>query len=164
MRNLNLFAGIFACFLTAGVIALSAEKAPVVQIRLASDMPSPDSEPMNFVVHAPNGTLTNLLYVQKEVLLDETAFASAKLGKNQIGQPVLDMRLTAGGAKLFAELTRQHVHERLAIIVCGEIRTAPVIAQEIRGGKLEISGGFTEMEAEKLATKIEDALKEIKKQ
>jgi len=61
------------------------------------------------------------------------------------------------GSKLFGELTGAHVNERLAVVVDGEVITAPNIKTAIFG-HCEISGSFTEQSARALASALENPL------
>jgi len=139
-------------------IAIAASTPPVFQMRLVLDTAASDSEPMTYVAHYQNHTHTNLLYVQKAILLDETALKSAKLGTAGLGWPVIEITFTDAGAKRFAEVTRQNIHKRLAIVIDGQLCEAPIIQTEISGGKAQISGSFSKKEAKDLAKKISDAL------
>jgi len=55
-------------------------------------------------------------------------------------------------------MTRRNVGKRLAIIIDGQVYSAPVIRTEISGGKAEISGNFSEQEAKDLAKKMSEAV------
>ncbi len=62
--------------------------------------------------------------------------------------------LTTEGTRLFADWTAAHVNEQLAIVVDGELVSAPTIASPIPGGVVQISGSFTKAQAEQLADEI----------
>ncbi len=62
------------------------------------------------------------------------------------------------GASQFAELTRQNVGNRLAIVLDGKVMSAPVIQDAIYGGNAQITGSFTEEEARNLASVLENPL------
>ncbi|MDO9202832.1 MAG: protein translocase subunit SecD, partial [Hydrogenophaga sp.] len=55
------------------------------------------------------------------------------------------------GSRIFRDVTRENVGKRMAIILFekgrGEVVTAPVIRTEIGGGRVQISGAMTTMEA-----------------
>ncbi len=55
------------------------------------------------------------------------------------------------GKDKFAEFTRRHVDEILAIVLNGKILSAPSINEAILGGSAQISGNFTAEEAQQLA-------------
>jgi SecD/SecF fusion protein len=62
------------------------------------------------------------------------------------------------GAKQFGELTAAHVNERLAIVLDGEVQSAPNIQTAIYGGSAVITGRFSEQEARNLASVLENPL------
>ncbi|TLD72672.1 protein translocase subunit SecD [Phragmitibacter flavus] len=62
------------------------------------------------------------------------------------------------GADLFAKLTSAHVGERLAIIVDGEVISAPNLKDAILTGSAVISGDYKEAQARGLATALENPL------
>jgi preprotein translocase subunit SecD len=143
----------------AGLAALAAVAAEptVFQIRLVVDTPSADSETMTNITGTAGHTYTNVLQVQKAVLLDQSALKSAKPGKDNLGNPILDIAMTEAGAKQFAVITRQHLHERLAIVVNGQLCEAPMVQSEIPGGLVEITGNFSSQEIRDLAKKLNTA-------
>ena len=69
------------------------------------------------------------------------------------------MRLDSEGAKMFGDLTTTHVGERLAIMLDGDIQSAPSIRQPIYGGEAVITGRFSDQEARNLASVLENPLK-----
>ena len=95
-----------------------------------------------------------ILNVDKAVLLDNTAIQSARQDKNRFGNQEIEITFTEAGRKRFAEITRQHVHQQLAIIMDEEVLAAPRIQMEIDEGVAKISGVFREDEARDLAVKI----------
>ena len=54
------------------------------------------------------------------------------------------------GKKLFSDITKKHVGEELAIVLDGQIISAPVINEEIPNGEAQITGQFTPEEAKAL--------------
>jgi SecD/SecF fusion protein len=71
---------------------------------------------------------------------------------------LIQIVFTADGKKRFAEVTRESVGRRLAIVIDGRLHSAPRIMTAIPGGKAEISGSFSEPEARELAAKITASL------
>ena len=55
------------------------------------------------------------------------------------------------GAAAFARLTARHVGQKLALVVDGEVRSAPEIRTAITEGRALISGMATRLEAHPLA-------------
>jgi beta-lactamase regulating signal transducer with metallopeptidase domain len=133
-------------------------KTPVFQMRLVLDAPTDDTEAMtNEFQNGSTARAAEVLNLQKTVLLDQTALKSAKLSKDQRGFPEIDLTFTDAGRKQFAEVTRQHLHQRLAIVIDGKLCSAPVIASEISGGKANINGNFSQEEAQTLTAKLNAA-------
>lgn len=69
-------------------------------------------------------------------------------------EPVVSIRFNAEGAELFADITREHVGEQLAIFLDGKPISSPNINEAIVGGTAIISGGFTPQEARELAQNL----------
>jgi len=65
--------------------------------------------------------------------------------------PEVKLTLNKEGRKKFAKLTRENVGRRLAIILDGVVKSAPVIREPILDGEAVISGNFTVEEAQDLA-------------
>ncbi|MDP2690252.1 MAG: protein translocase subunit SecD, partial [Deltaproteobacteria bacterium] len=57
----------------------------------------------------------------------------------------------SAGARIFERITTQNVGKRLAIVLDGNVHSAPQIREEITGGKAQITGSFTYEEATDLA-------------
>ncbi len=74
------------------------------------------------------------------------------------GEPEIDFELNDEGAKIFGEVTKENIGRQLAIILDGELYSAPVIRSEIPGGRGQISGSFTQPEAFELANVLENPL------
>ncbi len=84
------------------------------------------------------------------------AIADAKVDfdSDGFGQPKISLTLSPIGSKKFSELTQKHVGERLAIVLDGEVLSAPNIREPILNGQAEISGSFTFDEASVLALSL----------
>src|SRR3989344_1180596 len=57
--------------------------------------------------------------------------------------PSIALELTDEGAKIFSEITKENVGKRLAVYLDGAPISAPVVQEEITGGKAQITGNFT---------------------
>ncbi|MCX7871860.1 MAG: protein translocase subunit SecD [Verrucomicrobiae bacterium] len=74
------------------------------------------------------------------------------------GQILIRFELIDEGAKLFADITRENIGQRLAIVLDGELYSAPIIRSEIPSGSGVIEGRFTPEEAIELANVLENPL------
>ncbi|SER09616.1 preprotein translocase subunit SecD [Nitrosomonas sp. Nm51] len=95
------------------------------------------------------------LLVKKQVLLTGERIIDAQPGFNEDNQPAVHLRLDNNGAQIFKKLTRENVGRRMAILLIernlAEVVTAPVIREEIGGGRVQISGRMTTAEARDVA-------------
>ncbi len=91
-------------------------------------------------------------YLLKEVpILDGSMLTDAKVGFDQMNQPVINFSLNSEGAKIFGDFTAKSVGKHLAIVLDNKVYSAPVIRERIGGGSGQISGGFTVQEAHDVA-------------
>jgi len=97
-----------------------------------------------------------MLLVKKQVILTGERINDAQPGfDNRTNEPAVHINLDGIGARLFKEATRENVGKRMAIILFekgrGEIVTAPVIREEIGGGRVQITGQMDTVEAQDIA-------------
>jgi len=77
--------------------------------------------------------------------------ANMRFDQSQFNQPVVALQFNREGAEEFAKLTSENVGRRLAIVLDGEVQSAPVIREPIPNGEAVISGNFSQREANDLA-------------
>ncbi len=92
------------------------------------------------------------------ILLENKVLMTGDMVKNaqvRIGgtfnEPYVSLDLTSRGGKVFATITEKNVGRRMAIVLDGVVKSAPVIRERILGGSAQISGSFTHEEASDLA-------------
>jgi preprotein translocase subunit SecD len=96
------------------------------------------------------------LLVKKQVVLTGEYISDAAPGfDQQTSEPVVHISLDGRGARIFRDTTRENVGKRMAILLIekgkAEVITAPVIREEIGGGRVQISGAMTTQEANDVA-------------
>lgn len=69
----------------------------------------------------------------------------------QTNEPAVSITFDTVGAERFARLTTENVGQQFAIILDGEVLSAPVIREPILGGTSQISGGFSVEKATQLS-------------
>jgi len=85
--------------------------------------------------------------------------AKAWVGRHEItNEPEILFQLTAEGAAIFAEITREHTGHLLAIVLDGVLYSAPRINEPITGGSGRITGNFDVNEAIEIAQVLENPL------
>jgi preprotein translocase subunit SecD len=82
--------------------------------------------------------------------------AAAQIGSNQTGQRTVDFTLNQNGKDKFAEYTQNNIGKYFAIVLDGEVISAPVIKSSIPNGQVQIEsggiGGYPLAEAQNLVT------------
>ncbi len=90
------------------------------------------------------------IVVKKRVMVSGENLIDAQPTFDQ-GQPIVSFRFDAAGGKRFGDATSHNVGKRLAIVLDGQVISAPNIREPILGGSGVITGGFTVAEAQDLA-------------
>src|SRR3989449_4611343 len=95
---------------------------------------------------------------QPYVVLKRTLLTGAELTRAEVqadpnspGNWQVAIEFTATGARIFGDVTEQNVGRRLAIILDGNLYSAPRINERIPGGRAVITGQFSVNEARDLA-------------
>jgi preprotein translocase subunit SecD len=90
--------------------------------------------------------------VGKKALLTGRDLATARVSIDQnTSEPYVSLEFNSGGGKAFGDLSETNVGKRLAIVLDGNVHSAPVIREKIPSGRAQITGGFTTQEATDLA-------------
>ncbi len=92
------------------------------------------------------------ILVKKQVILTGDYISDAAPGFDQrTSEPVVHITFNGTGARIFRDTSRENVGKRMAILLIekgqAEVITAPVIREEIGGGRVQISGAMTTQEA-----------------
>lgn len=87
--------------------------------------------------------------------LDGSVISSAKVvaGKSD-SNPKLSLTMNAAGTAQWAAITKQNIGRCIAIVLNGHVRSYPRVQNEISGGQTEITGNFTEAEANDLVSNL----------
>ncbi len=113
-------------------------------VDLESARPGPASR--SLPMHEGTGNII----VKKRALITGDMLTDSQAAFNQ-NAPVVTFRFNALGARRFCDVTRDNIGKPFAIVLDGEVISAPVIRDAICGGSGEISGGFTVKEAADLS-------------
>jgi preprotein translocase subunit SecD len=94
--------------------------------------------------------------VRRQVVLTGDRINDAQPGFDQrTNEPAVHVNLDGTGGRIFKEITRENVGKRMAIVLVekgkAEVITAPVIREEIGGGRVQISGRMSTREANDVA-------------
>ena len=131
-------------------------RTATLEVRLVDDTPQAisalQSGTVPFGLERFEDREGNPVLVRRQVILTGENLQDAQAGfDGQTQQPAVHLTLDAKGARIFRDVTRDNINRRMAIILFekgrGEVVTAPVIRTEIGGGRVQISGSMTTVEA-----------------
>ncbi|HTL38795.1 MAG TPA: hypothetical protein VL326_36945 [Kofleriaceae bacterium] len=99
--------------------------------------------------------------VRDEAALDGSFIARAERNYDpNTNRPIVMLDFNRAGARIFGDVTARIVGNKLAVLVDGEVRSAPIINGAIRGGRASVTmGGRDPIEQEKEADALVQALK-----
>lgn len=98
--------------------------------------------------------LISILNIDTVAVCEQKDFKKVELDVSHYSGNTILIELTKDGAKKFSEATEKSIGKSLAIIVNGEIVSAPYVNEKIPGGKLQISGNFTLEQANRIKKEL----------
>ncbi|MBE6398957.1 MAG: protein translocase subunit SecD [Lentisphaerae bacterium] len=113
------------------------------------------SEYMEYTELEKGEKVTRRFLISKTVEMDGKNITQARAHRDEMGQRKILLRFNEQGAKDFGVVTEKYKGEFLAIVLDGNLYCAPRINDAITGGSAEISGSFTEDEAQAIASALE---------
>ncbi|RFB69848.1 MULTISPECIES: hypothetical protein [unclassified Herbaspirillum] len=119
------------------------------EIHAASLVASPDWQKAN-LLDDPGTTV----YVAPEVLLDNSDVALANAKKDLGGQVLIVIQMTPAGAIRMGMASRVLLRQRMAVMINGEVMTAPVVSAPLSGNRFAITGFKSLEEAQEIALGI----------
>jgi hypothetical protein len=101
------------------------------------------------VVEASSAGSAGPVYIRSERYVSEADVRSAWVERSKNGCQV-GIRLTTSGTRKLADLTRDHVGERLAVMMDGKVVMSPTIRSEISDGLVALTGDFSDSRCEEI--------------
>ena len=83
--------------------------------------------------------IDNSMIVDSEVSVDEVRHGN-----------MINIHFSKEGAEIFSDFTEKNTGKRVAIVLNSKVYSAPIIAQKISGGTVQITGDFSTEEALKI--------------
>lgn len=109
-------------------------------------------------VNGTNAPGEKLLVKKKPEMVGGIKYAA--LSRDNFGRPLIEFGLDPAATTTFANVTRENVRHRLAIVLDGELKSAPSIDEPIENGSGEIKlGGASDQEAVQLINVLQNPLK-----
>lgn len=130
-------------------LVVPIEMCPVVG-QSSSTSATPSTPPSQ--TQLPDPSSDELLTLSPPVMTIERLDRAAVVFDNSAWALTID--LTDKDSATFASWTADHIGERLAMVIDGEVVVAPEIQGAITGGSMQISGDYTRDDIEKLLDKI----------
>lgn len=100
---------------------------------------------------AATPTGPQFLVVRRAASITGRHLKDARPSQDEYGRPSVSFFLNPEGVSIFSNVTRQNVNNRLAIVLDGEVKSAPNIIQEIRDETAQITGSFSTQETADLS-------------
>lgn len=121
--------------------------------RFVPRLPEGDEILFQRIVDRQTGEVYKRPYIlKKEVLLTGSLLTDARVQiDSRFNEPYVSLTFNSLGAKIFEDVTAKNIKKRLAIVLDGNVYSAPVIQERISGGNAQITGNFTMDEAKDLA-------------
>jgi SecD/SecF fusion protein len=105
----------------------------------------------------PNGTKAVERYLVKKNAEMQGGISSAWVSRDNFGRPQIEFRLDSAHSDQFYQITKANVGKQLAIVLDGELQTAPKINDALSGGGV-ITGDYSEEEARTLVNVLQNPL------
>ncbi|MDR0353951.1 MAG: protein translocase subunit SecD [Opitutaceae bacterium] len=136
------------------------------QVAQTGAIPPFDYERMTLEEDSRTGTQIEELYIKRVPEADGKIMKQAFAHHDQYGKSEIILQFTDEGRKRFAQVTRSIVENaqntgvtgRLAIVLDGKLYSAPTVREEINSPTAQITGSFTDRDAQNLANVLNNPL------
>lgn len=134
----------------SGQLRALLETTAKMTFHMVNELADPSRPPPGYMA-VPSTDTGETLVLERRARLTGENLVDASVGFNERSQPVVNFRFDTAGGRRFADITRENVNKRFAIVLDNEIISAPNIQTPILGGAGQISGNFTVESANELA-------------
>ena len=116
------------------------------------------------VPYAPgsSGAGTSIAVKRLGGIRGDTLTNAQQTFESQTNEPIVNITFNGQGADKFARLTTENVNKPFAIILDGQVLSAPNIQEPILGGSARITGNFTVQSANELAIQLRSGALPVK--
>jgi beta-lactamase regulating signal transducer with metallopeptidase domain len=133
----------FAFRVVDDAIAENVGQAPAGEDRLPTFEPG---------MQAPSA-----VWLKRQGAIEGGVVSEAHVTTGPDGKPMVLFTLTPRARDQFAALSRANIGRRIAVVVNGSVVASPVVKEPMLSGKVQISGNYSQAEANRLATEITGA-------
>lgn len=136
---------LFALILLAGC-SKEIMKPAAIEFRLAETSPA-DS----LIEYSIDNRET--FYLHPTVLMDNSVLVDANV-EDYLDGKAIGVKFNEEGKEILARVTGENIGKHMAILIDGELVTAPKIQAQIPNGVALINGNFSDKEAERIAENL----------
>jgi preprotein translocase subunit SecD len=94
---------------------------------------------------------SRLVIRRRASILGDRLTDAAMVFNSQTGQPAVTTRFDSVGTRQLADMSKENVNRRFAIVLDGQVISSPYFREPILGGQAEISGSMNTQQANQLA-------------
>lgn len=133
--------------------SIPASEAESLLAQYAGKVPEGDEILFERVQDRKTGAVTKIPYlIKSKTMMTGDVLVEARMSPDPRTMAAqVNFSLNQQGAQTFGELTRLNVRKRMAIVLDGNVYSAPTIQDHIAGGEGVITGRFSDEEARDLA-------------
>jgi preprotein translocase subunit SecD len=103
------------------------------------------------VSNDPRNPVAEFYLVRDTASVSGTDVRNARVSTDEYNRPAVSFTLNSEGTAKFSKVTAANVNRLLAIMLDGQVRSAPVIQEAISTAEARITGTFTQQEVQDLA-------------
>ncbi len=93
--------------------------------------------------------------VKSKTIIDNSMIVNAEFSTDELRHGyMITIYFSKEGAEIFSDFTERNTGKRVAIVLNTKVYSAPVIAQKVTGGRVEITGSFSKEEASEIVNSI----------
>ena len=155
MKVVRLF--LLVALVAWGTVTARAEGPVTFTVHAVADHPGPRTRTYLGLTVGADGKAESTQLVEPP-LLDGAAVQFASLDYSPEGKPVIMIVLTTAGTKRFEQITQERAGQELGFVIGGQLYALPRIVETIHGGKIAISGTFTQRQAGNLVERLNASL------
>lgn len=129
-------------------------ETPLLEFKLVNEEAAPSTENEELTQERIDELFLSTGLTGRFLDRSQLEFGTGGASGHLQNEPIVRLDFTKEGAELFANITKENIGRTLAIFLDGDLKSAPVINEEIDGGSAIVSGGFTPQEARDLVRNL----------
>jgi hypothetical protein len=132
---------------------LDSPEMPAAKPSIIVEFRRAENQPGEGLTEATIAGTTQKVYVRQSSDATNEDIAEARAALDDQQHPAVEITFTEAGAKKMAKLTEEHLNKPLAILVDGQLVSAPLVVSSF-GNRARITGNFTQEEVDRIVRGI----------